>query len=210
MKVIGAGFGRTGTLSLKLALEQLGFGGCYHMVELFAHPDHLERWRDAVRGRPVPWDRVFEGYQSTVDWPSCTFWEAQAAHFPEARVILSERDPERWYDSVMNTIYPSCVAQRDSADPWMREWISVVYEIIWDGTFGGRIEDRAHAIRVFREHNERVRASVPASRLLVFDAAEGWEPLCRFLECEVPADPYPRVNTTADFQTQSGAAAPGH
>ena len=107
----------------------------------------------------------------------------------------------------MNTIYPSSVAAREAADPATRPFTDMVFEIIWDGTFGGRIEDRDHAIRVYREHNRRVRETVPAERLLVYRPGDGWEPLCAFLGCEVPAEPYPRVNTTEEFQNRSREAA---
>ncbi|MEQ8858604.1 MAG: sulfotransferase [Pseudomonadales bacterium] len=200
--VIGAGFGRTGTLSLKLALEQLGFDKCYHMMELFGNREHVDLWRAAGRGEPVDWRALFRGYRASVDWPACTFWEAQLAAFPQARVVLSERDPGRWYESVMNTIYPSSVAARDSGDPAMQPWVQMAFELIWDGTFDGRIEDRAHAIAVYRAHNDHVKRQVPADRLLVFEASQGWESLCRFLGRDVPDAPYPRVNTTEEFQAR--------
>jgi len=106
LKIIGAGFGRTGTLSLKQALERLGFGPCYHMLELGKTPEHVALWRDAAAGRPVDWAALFRDYRSAVDWPSCNFWEAQLAAFPDARVLLSARNPERCYASVLRTLYP--------------------------------------------------------------------------------------------------------
>jgi hypothetical protein len=205
IRVIGAGFGRTGTLSLKQALEQLGFDKCYHMVEVFQNPDHLEQWTKATRGEPVDWPALFAGYRASVDWPSCNFWELQLEAFPDAKVILSERDPERWYDSVMNTIYPSSRKARDSADPAMKPWVEMAFELIWDGTFHGRIEDREHAIDVYLAHNEYVKKQAPRDRLLVFEPSQGWEPLCEFLGCPVPDEPYPRVNTTEEFQARSGS-----
>jgi hypothetical protein len=105
MKVIGAGFGRTGTMSLKVALEELGFGPCYHMIELFEHPEHVERWEAAVGGEPVDWEELFSGYQVTVDWPGAAFYKELSERYPEARVILTVRDPERWYESAWNTIF---------------------------------------------------------------------------------------------------------
>jgi hypothetical protein len=201
--VIGAGFGRTGTLSLKLALEQLGYHKCYHMMEIFGHPDHVAVWQAAVRGEPVDWDALYHGYQATVDWPACSFWAEQLAHYPEAKVVLTERDPQRWYDSVMNTIYPASLAQRASDDPGVHAWADMVFALIWDGTFGGRIDDRDHAIAVYLAHNERVRREVPAERLLVFDVASGWAPLCEFLGRPTPETPFPRVNSTQEFQDRA-------
>lgn len=203
IRVIGAGFGRTGTLSLKQALEQLGFDKCYHMVEVFQNAHHLDLWMQATRGETVDWPELFSGYRASVDWPSCNFWELQLEAFPAAKVILSERDPGRWYDSVMNTIYPSSIKARESGDPAMKAWVDMAFELIWDGTFHGRIEDREHAIDVYLAHNEYVKKQAPQDRLLVFEPSQGWEPLCGFLGCPVPDEPYPRVNTTEEFQARS-------
>jgi hypothetical protein len=203
LEVIGAGFGRTGTLSLKLALEKLGFDACYHMAEVVAHPDHVPVWAAAHRGEAVDWDALFHGYRASVDWPACNLWQAQFDHWPDARIVLSLRDPDRWYDSVMNTIHPTTVQACESDDPAQRAWGAWTNEIIWDGLFGGRMHDRAHAIDVFERHNEFVKRSVPEDRLLVFEAAQGWDPLCTFLERPIPDEDFPRVNSTADFQTRS-------
>lgn len=202
IEVIGAGFGRTGTLSLKLALEQLGFDKCYHMFEVFQNPPHVEVWEQATQGEPVDWRALYEGYRATVDWPSCNFWEIQLREFPDAKVILSERDPDAWYDSVMNTIYPSSMKARESDDPMVRRCAEMAFELIWDGTFHGRVEDREHAIDVYEAHIDYVKAHAPRDRLLVFEAAQGWEPLCRFLGRPVPSEPYPRVNTTEEFRAR--------
>jgi hypothetical protein len=207
IKIVGAGFGRTGTLSLKAALEKLGFDKCYHMLEVGQHEGHMEAWRDLARGNTVDWDELFAGYQASVDWPSCNFWEEQLEHFPQAKVILSRRDPEGWYKSVMNTIYPFSAAGRDSEDPAIRERVKMVFEVIWDGVFDGRMDDREHVIGVYLAHNQRVIDSVPADRLLVFEAVSGWAPLCEFLECPVPDEDYPRTNASADFSETHGVHA---
>jgi hypothetical protein len=213
LKVVGAGFGRTGTLSLKNALEQLGFSKCYHMMEVRMNPSHVELWRALGRGEPVDLEALFEGYQASVDWPSCNFWREQLEAFPEARVILSLRDPERWYESVMNTIYPSSAAARASGDPAAQPFAALAFELIWDGLFDGRMDDKDHVIGVFEAHNRHVIDSVPADRLLVFEASQGWEPLCEFLDVTVPDEPYPKVNTTEDFRAmvraRSAAAGSG-
>ncbi|MCZ6855159.1 MAG: sulfotransferase family protein [Gammaproteobacteria bacterium] len=206
LQVIGAGFGRTGTLSLKVALEKLGFSKCYHMMEVMANDAHVDRWREVARGEPVDWEQLFAGYQATVDWPSCNFWEAQLAQFPDAKVLLSERDPERWYESIMSTIYPSSLAGRKSEDPTIRDRVEMAFEVIWDVLFDNRMDDKAHVIGVYLAHNERVKRLVPSDKLLVFNPSDGWEPLCAFLECSVPEDPFPRVNTTHDFHARMKAA----
>jgi len=206
IEVIGAGFGRTGTMSLKLALEKLGYEKCYHMFEVFAHPEHVPEWSRANRGERVDWDKLFEGYRATVDWPSCNWWRELAEHYPDARVILSTRDPERWFESIHNTIYRFSAEALKSEDPTARAHGRWATEIVWDAVFDGRMDDKAHVLDVLRRHEATVKASLPASRLLVFDAAEGWAPLCAFLGKPVPTEPYPRVNTTEQFtarQTRS-------
>lgn len=203
LEVIGAGFGRTGTLSLKTALEKLGYAGCYHMLEVFQHPEHLPYWERATRGERIDWANVFEGFRAALDWPACSFWRDYYHLYPEAKVILSVRDPDSWFDSVMNTIYPHSTALMQSDDPDERrrgEWIN---ELVWQGTFDGRMEDRAHATAVFKAHNEQVKRLCDPSRLLVFQANEGWEPLCKFLGQPVPDEPYPRTNTTEEFNAHS-------
>jgi len=199
IKVIGAGFGRNGTLSLKQALEQLGFSKCYHMMELDQSKDEDLAWLALHRGEPVDLDRLFEGYQASVDWPSCNFWREQMAWYPDAKVILSERDPKAWYRSIMNTIYPGSLAMRGSDDPMMKRRSEMVFELIWDGLFDGRMDDEDHVIDVYLAHNQQVKDEVPADRLLVFESSLGWSPLCEFLGVPVPAEPYPKTNTTEDF-----------
>ena len=202
INVVGAGFGRTGTLSLKMALEQLGFEKCYHMMEVGNHPDHLQLWTDAHKGVSIDWNYLFDGYQSSVDWPSCNLWREQAAHFPDAKILLSLRDPDSWYDSVMNTIYPSSSALVDSEDDNLRTFGNWAMDTIWKPIFDNKMEDRAHVIEVFNRHNQSVIDEVPADRLLVFEARNGWKPLCDFLEVPIPGTDYPRVNTTEQFQNR--------
>lgn len=195
LKVIGAGLGRTGTLSLKLALEQLGIGRCFHMIEIFGVPGLVEQWERAGRGEAVSWDAMFEGFEATVDWPSCSFYDVLAARYPAAKVILTLRDAGQWFESTQKTIFKDLEkAVEDTENPWAR----MVKRIIVD-MFEGRIHDREHAIAAYNAHNERVRRTIPPERLLVYDVREGWEPLCRFLGEPVPAMPFPRANSAEDF-----------
>lgn len=204
IEVIGAGLGRTGTLSLKAALEELGFSRCYHMVEVPAHMDHARTWDAAARGEPVDWDRLFDGYRATVDWPGCSFYRELLQKYPEAKVILTIRDPERWYDSARQTIYTvqhAFPAWTGLIFPRMRVFRRMLDRVIWDGTFRGRFEDRASAIEVFNRHNEQVRGDVPADQLLVYEVGQGWEPLCAFLGVPVPeGKPFPHLNDAAEFR----------
>lgn len=198
LKVVGAGFGRTGTLSLKSALEELGLGPCYHMVETHAHPEHDAMWLALAKGEASDWQPMLKGYASTVDWPKL------AAANPDAKIILTLRDPEAWYKSAAATIFARMLAfealRSDPAavDPARRRHMEMVNTIVVEKTFGGSL-DKAHAIRVFNSHNEEVRRSLPSERLLVYEPGEGWEPLCRFLGVPVPETHYPKVNTTDDF-----------
>jgi hypothetical protein len=201
LKVVGAGFGRTGTLSLKNALEKIGYGPCYHMLEVFPRPDHVALWHNAAFGKPVDWDLLFRDFSATVDWPSTRWWRELADHFPDAKVLLSLRDPESWYQSMRDTIYqPMTWPLSDDAPELVRQQNQMVRKAILDDTFDNRFEDKAHAIAVFNRHNQEVRDTIDPKRLLVFEARQGWEPLCRFLEVSVPDEPYPRVNDTASTQ----------
>ena len=204
LKVIGAGFGRTGTLSLKAALEELGLGPCYHMIEVNAHPEHDALWLALARGEATDWRPMLQGYASTVDWPTTYIWKELAAANPQAKIILTLRDPEAWYASAAATIFArmlefeSMRASPDAVDPARRRHMEMINTLIVEKTFGGSL-DKDNAIAVFNAHNEEVRRCVPRKRLLVHQSGEGWEKLCAFLGVPVPATPYPKVNTTEDF-----------
>ena len=198
LKVVGAGFGRTGTLSLKHALERLGFEKCYHMAEVAVHPEHAELWRAAWRGENV-WEKLFDGYQAAVDWPVSAFWRPLMDVYPDAKILLSVRDPQRWYRSAADTIFNSMKTNLGADDTALRTRIQMAKEIIVDGTFEGDLDDEARCIEIYNANMERCRAEVPADRLIVFEASQGWEPLCAALGCEVPDEAYPRVNTKEEF-----------
>ncbi len=212
LRVIGAGFGRTGTLSLKEALNQLGFGPCYHMTEVFSHPEHIELWEAAAKGEPINWDDIFAEYHATVDWPSCDFYKELMAAYPKAKVLLTVRDPERWYESVQSTIYSIGRRSRRSPSalvmslavrkfvPNMRKRLRMLNILIWKGTFKGKFEDKDFAIAVFLQHIEEVKQCVPPEKLLLYNVKEGWEPLCAFLGVAVPqGEPFPHLNDRESF-----------
>lgn len=204
MKIIGAGFGRTGTLSLKYALEELGFGPCYHMREVMQRQRHVALWQAAAEGKLADWERIFAGYGATVDWPASRFYRELMAYYPDAKVILTVREPERWYESALTTIY-----QMDEVLPvWVR-WLmpparrmyDMVQAVIWEGTFNGRFANPQHAIEVYNRHNEEVQRLVPPERLLVYQVKDGWEPLCAFLGVPVPQKrPFPQANDRASMR----------
>lgn len=213
MKVIGAGFGRTGTMSLKAALEQLGFGPSFHMIDLVRDPSPLPLWKAAAAGEPVDWTEVLAGWESTVDWPGCTFWAQMAETWPDAPIVLSVRDPEAWYRSCLNSIHAAKEmalagelegGTEDGPDPAVIQFIN---GLIWNGTFEGRFLERDYALDVFRRHNEAVKAAVPADRLLVYEISQGWGPLCGFLGVPVPDTPLPHLNDTASFRDMFGMPA---
>ena len=194
LEVIGAGFGRTGTLSLRTALERLGFSRCHHMMDVIESPAQAETWRAAADGLATDWDALFEGYRAAVDWPTCYFWRELSTRYPQARVILTLRDAGDWYDSARATIYR---AMTERATPGQ---MSMSEDLILHRTFGDRFGDRDHACRVFDRHTAEVQAALPAERLLVYRVAQGWPPLCEFLGCEVPDEPFPNSNSTAEFE----------
>ena len=199
MKVIGAGFGRTGTLSLKAALERLGFGPCYHMVEFLEHPEHGPLWVSALRGETIDWADVFAAYESTTDWPACNFWRELADAYPGARVVLTVRDPERWWNSIESTLFAAMRAGALPGSPAAAAEMRQMSELLMGATFDGRIADREHVVRRFEEHNDRVRRGIPPDRLLVYQVSQGWGALCDFLDVAEPDEPFPHLNEGANF-----------
>jgi hypothetical protein len=198
IKVIGAGFGRTGTGSLRFALERLGFDKCYHMSEIMDHPEKSGDWLKARLKKQIDWDDVFDGYQATADWPGCAFYKELHEHYPDAKVVLTVRDPDEWYRSTYETIYAMTKARNKILAclfPATRNMKRMITKIIWDGTFHGKFEDEAFAKKVFKDHIEEVKITVPEKQLLIYEIAQGWEPLCNFLSVPVPqGEPFPVIN----------------
>jgi len=211
LRVIGAGYGRTGTASLKLALEKIGFGPCHHMSEVLPSPDRVALWtrigQGEAEGDPSLWDRAFEGYNATVDWPACTHWRALMAHYPDARVILTRRDAGKWFTSVNETILNPAVNEQLAVSPMGPMLAGNINRL-----FDGRMDDREHMMACFEKHCAEVIAGVAADRLLVFEARDGYGPLCEFLGVDVPDEPYPHVNSMEDtkrFMQMLGEQAEG-
>jgi len=205
LKVIGAGFGRTGTHSLKIALEMLGFSPCYHMIEVFTHPGHSEIWERAGRGEAIDWNALLGEYKAAVDWPASAFWRTLVKLYPDAKVILTERDAEAWYKSISQTIF-EFMARGDEGitDPVLLAQRKMGRVVVAENTFGNRF-DKEHVIAVYKANSEAVKRDVPKDRLLVFDAPDGWGPLCKFLNVPVPDAPYPLTNTTEEFRARATA-----
>lgn len=197
IRVIGAGVGRTGTYSLKLALEQLGYGPCHHMEEVVKAPERqVPLWSAAARGAPN-FEAAYAGFNSAVDWPTAAFWRELAEAYPDAMIILTTRSAESWCDSYSQTIH-ALLSAMDRAPPQFRPWFEMAVAVIEKSGIGGR-KEREELIEAYNAHVEAVRSTIAADRLLVFDVREGWEPLCAFLGEAPPADPFPRSNNRDEF-----------
>lgn len=197
LRVIGPGFGRTGTSSMRAALERLGFAPCDHMVQNERHLERFPLWDEALRrklaGEPIDWRPLLTDFQAIVDWPGAYFWRELVAAHPAAKVVLTVRDPDRWYDSIRATIFALTEAD------WPPEGIGTL-DIIASRTFDNRLDDREHGQAVLAQHIQAVRSAVAPDRLLVFEVTQGWEPLCAFLDVPVPeGEPFPHVNDTSAF-----------
>jgi hypothetical protein len=219
LQVIGAGFGRTGTTSLRGALVRLGFDPCDHMEENFEHPERFVLWREAFQRKRarelIDWRPLLSDYRAIVDWPGAYFWRELTSAHPEAKVILTVRDADRWYASMLATIfnYRARVHDGDALPARVRllllrlgmlgtrGGLQFIDDLIWQETFDGRFRERDHALRVFSEHNQAVQETIPTDKLLVFDVKQGWDPLCQFLGVPVPAgEPFPHLSDASSEQ----------
>lgn len=191
LSIIGAGFGRTGTSSMKQALELLGVGPCHHMSEVLSLDDQRTKWKAIANGTKPDWDDVFANYNASVDWPSSHYWRDLAEHFPNAKILLTVRSSESWYTSMTNTIF-KVLKEENEPD-------GVGTRIITEATFGGILDDKDHAIAIFEKNTSDVKAAISKDRLLVYSVGDGWEPLCQFLNLPVPSEPFPRSNSSEEF-----------
>jgi hypothetical protein len=213
MKVIGVGFGRTGTLSLKQALETLGAGPCLHMLDLIQNHELIPPWHDAaIKGEP-DWDAMFEGWESTIDWPGCTFWRELIEVYPDALVLHNHRDFDPWYKSCKNTIWAvrqasmkgelNGDANREQPPP---ELWQVIGTLIYERDCQGRFEDEEWMRSMHAERIETINSTVPAERLIEFKLEDqpGWRPLCEALGVEEPDEPFPHLHDTNEFRAEFG------
>jgi Sulfotransferase domain len=209
MQLIGAGMPRTGTLTQKMALELLGVGPCYHMVDVLADLDQARLWESALDGQ-APWEQIFAGYQSTVDWPGGYFYRELAEFYPDAKVLLSVREPEAWERSMRETVWAvrngeSLIRLLSSAqahvNPRWQGFLDMIDGLLWqgNGTFASGHAEPRQMIEAMNRHNEEVQRAIPAERLLVWSVTDGWDPLCEFLELPVPQEPFPHVNDRTEF-----------
>lgn len=211
IKVIGVGFPRTGTLSLKKALEELGFGPCYHMTELLRRPKDANRWLRAAES-DADWDEPLAGYRASVDWPGAAFWRELTDAYPDAKVILTVRESDKWFASMQHLLEGgrsmSVIRTRpvQLLVPPLRPVLRLIelmverdYGVDRSEMYDGTPLDRDVAIAAFERHNAKVQEEIDEGRLLVFRVSDGWEPLCEFLGCPVPDVPFPHANERSQF-----------
>ena len=194
----GAGYGRTGTLSLKSALETLGYNKCHHMIEVIRNSGEPEKWLQAIDAKTVNWEDLLKGYEATVDWPACHFYKELADYYPKAKVLLSIRDPFEWFESMSATTLGVIRKRMQASDVDQPKNLGT--ELVVNAAFGGEIDSTEHAIKMFNQHTKEVVDTINPDRLLTYNVHEGWEPLCQFLDKPVPATTFPRINSRDEFE----------
>ena len=214
IKVIGVGGPRTGTASLKVALEILGFGKCYHMEWLFNHQEQIKYWHELFDTGTTDFDTLFDGFSSTVDFPGYMNYKPLLEKYPDAKLILSERDPEDWYDSAINTVYavtPQTFGQKlgmmkkmifSSRFRKISKSFMLVEKYLWNGKYRGKFKNKKLTLKIYNDFNEEVKKYVPSDQLLIYNISDDWEPLCKFLNVKVPDEEFPYKNKRKDFREQ--------
>jgi len=191
LSLIGAGFGRTGTASMKSALELLGFGPCHHMKEVTT-PQQNKYWLAAATGKTVQWDQVFENYGACIDWPAAFFWQELSEYYPDAKILLTVRDSESWYRSMEQTIFKVLKTKPEA--------FAVADKLVGERVFANRFDDKEYVIGIYEKNIRDVQSAFSSDRLLTYELGSGWDPICHFLDKPVPETPFPKSNTTDDFQ----------
>ncbi|WP_276390727.1 sulfotransferase family protein [Eudoraea chungangensis] len=210
LKIIGAGFGRTGTLSTQHALNELGYS-CYHMKEITkkANEEHLDFWvkvAETSENAPHEWNKVFQNYSATIDYPSSCVWKELMEANPDAKVLLTLHPggPEAWYKSTVDTIYGMSKMWESkllsSFIPPLRKMTKMTSKLIWGRFLKGTMDNKQRAINRYNEHINEVTNLVPSEKLLVYSVNQGWEPLCKFLGLEVPKTDFPKVNDKEEMK----------
>lgn len=200
LTVVGASFGRTGTTSVRKALEHLGFGPCHYMRHLAVNDRHAADWLRVAQGEPPDFGTLLGGFAATIAWPASCYWRELAAANPSAKVLLIRRDPADWYASVARTLY------RTRPKTPRGDYDRVIEELIWNGVFDGRFTDPHHAMNVYREHYRTVRDEISSDRLVEVDPTRGWPPLCEALGVPVPEQTFPHANSTGEYLERAKAA----
>ncbi len=206
LRVVGAGLGRTGTLSLKIALERLLGSPCYHMLEIFTHPEHIPAWHAAARGAMPDWHELLGGYAAAVDWPAAAYWPELSEAFPDSVVLLSVRDAQSWWQSADQTIFPALRNEPPAEPAFMGEWHAMVQDL-FAARFPNTIDNASAAMAAFERHNARVRETVPPYRLIEWRPGDGWEPICAALGTSVPDESFPHRNSRAEWRARQAASS---
>jgi hypothetical protein len=210
LQVVGAGFARTGTASLKLALERLLGGDCYHMADVYAHPEHTKVWHDAILGNPPDWDAFLSAYRAAVDLPASAFWRELAADNPGSLIVLSVRDSaEQWWDSWSHTMAKAATPAEPAPGCLFAEYLAIALDMLLVRLGVSDAADKIAMMAAYQRHNEAVRIGAPPDRLLEWKAADGWAPLAARLGVPVPDEPFPRVNTREQFRVPEFGSLPG-
>jgi len=205
LSVIGVGYGRTGTMSLKLALEELGYGPCHHMEDVFNNPTQVPAWRAAIAGEPVDWDQVYDGYSATTDWPGAGFSKELADHFPDAKIILTARNVDSWWESYSSTIMKYLVElPEEGLPPHIDAMARSVIDMLSNKLFKSGIDDEQAAKAAYQDHVNHMTTAYADGRVLSFDVKDGWATLCEFLGKPVPDGDFPRANNSEEFWVNFG------
>jgi hypothetical protein len=205
VRLVGAGLPRTGTHSLKVALEQLLGSPCYHMIEVFRQLEHVPLWHQAIKGDTPEWRALLGGYGAAVDWPASAFWKELADAYPDAVVLLSVRDtPEAWWKSADETVFEG---MRREHPPAFAAWLDMCLDLL-RSRFTPQWEDSRSAMEAYAHHNDEVRSTIPKDRLVEWRPGDGWAPICSALDLPIPDEPFPHVNTTAEFRANLDAFQP--
>lgn len=217
MKLIGVGFGRSGTMSLKGAIEQLGANPCFHMIDLImgeSKERDLAYWERIAAGEDVDWHEVFDGWQATVDWPACRYWRELAEAFPDAPILLNHRDFDGFYKSCENTILAVKKAAQageltpdSNREPPSPKLFGIIEQLIWQGDFQGRFEDREWVRQMYHDRIETIKREIPSDRLIVWELGkDGWGPIADTLGVPAPDEPFPHLHDTNEFRSEFGLA----
>lgn len=198
VRLIGAGMWRTGTVSLKAAIEQLTGQPCHHMTEVIQHPATAARWLQAVHTGRGDWTSLLEGYSATLDWPSMAFWKQLSEFYPDAKILLSTREPEDWWQSIKQTVLLSAPTKQTAHTPW-----EMLIVELFEKKFVGHNPTKQQAIDAYNQHNDEVRKSIASDRLVEWSLGDGWEPLCDALNLPVPQTEFPHLNTAADYRRKN-------
>ncbi len=193
LQVICLGLFRCATHSMKVALEILGYDKCYHFFEFMERPQDEKTINELCEGKSPDLKELFKGCKSVSDVPMALFYKELYNQYPNAKFILNTRDAEKWYSSSLETVY------YDGKPPFISHTVTFC-NYMWESYFEGQFTNKEKAIEIFNKHFDDVRKTIPKEKLLEFNVVDGWEPLCKFLNVDVPKEEFPKSNSTDDFK----------